>query len=131
MNKGTYGFPIPPAMPTRIAPPEWRSHKLISATTSSEVVPNNVWQMLALVWGGGAAGGSGGGGGGGFAMGIIDVVPGQILPTLTVGALRSLESVAGLVVARRGSVLTTVVDPPADAPSGRAVHLGLERELFL
>ena len=81
MNKGTYGYPLPPNAPTRIAPPEWRSCKLITATTSAEVVPQNVYQMLAMVWGGG---GQGGGGGGGFAMGIIDVVPGQLLPTITV-----------------------------------------------
>jgi len=54
MNKGSYGYPLPPNAPTRIAPPEWRSYKLIKATTSVEVVPQNVYQILAMVFGGGA-----------------------------------------------------------------------------
>ena len=66
-NKGTYGFPLPPNAETRVAPPKWENFKLITSTTSSEVVPQNVYQMLALVWGGGMGGnnGSGGGSGGG------------------------------------------------------------------
>ena len=28
MNKGTYGYPLPPNVPTRIAPPEWKNAKL-------------------------------------------------------------------------------------------------------
>lgn len=95
MNKGTYGFPLPPNAPTRVAPPEWRNYKLITATTSTEVVPQNVYQMLVMVWGGGGGGGAGnngngssgqGGGAGGFAAGIIDVVPGQRLPKITIGS---------------------------------------------
>ena len=67
MNKGNYGYSLPPNALTRVAPPEWKSYKLITATTSAEVVPQNVFQMGVAVWGGGAngvAGISGGGGGG-------------------------------------------------------------------
>lgn len=58
MNKGTYGYPLPPNAPTRVAPPEWRSMKAFftPGTYSNEVVPQNVYQMLALVWGGGGNG---------------------------------------------------------------------------
>jgi uncharacterized membrane protein (DUF4010 family) len=91
MNKGIYGYPLAPGVSTRIAPPEWRSYKLFgkAGTYTGEIVPVNVYQMLVCVWG---AGGCGyysspytGGGGGGFAMGIIDVVPGSVLPTITIG----------------------------------------------
>lgn len=94
-NKGTYGFPLPPNAQTRVAPPEWKNANLITATTSTEVVPQNVYQIGVAVFGGGG-GGAGddgssganarGGGGGGFAFGIVDVVPGQLLPTITIGA---------------------------------------------
>jgi len=94
MNKGTYGYPLPPNAPTRVAPPEWKSCKLITTTTSTEVVPQNVFQMGVAVFGGGANGsGATAGGGGGFAFGILDVVPGQYLPTLTVGPLEELHLV--------------------------------------
>lgn len=107
MNRGTYGFPLPPNAPTRIAPPEWRSYKLITATTSAEVVPANVWQILVMVWGGGALGGNPqAGGGGGFSMGIIDVVPGQLLPPLTVGGAGSTSSFGPLLSATGGGSLT-------------------------
>ena len=89
MNKGNYGISLPPNISTRIAPPEWRRAKLITATTSTETVPQNVYQIAVAVAGGGGngAGSSGaGGGGGGFAFGVIDVVPGQLLPTITIGA---------------------------------------------
>ena len=74
-NKGTYGFPLPPNAQTRVAPPEWKSYKLITATTSTEVVPQNVYQMLVCVWGGGGSGVSatpaaGGGGGGAVKTGL-------------------------------------------------------------
>ena len=51
-NKGTYGSPLPPNAQTRVAPPEWKNYKLITTTTSSEVVPQNVYQILAMVFGG-------------------------------------------------------------------------------
>lgn len=97
MNKGNYGFSLPPNVATRIAPPEWRRVKTFFAAGvfSTEIVPQNVFQLLVLVFGGGGGGGGGftgagysgaGGGGGGFASGIIDVVPGQLLPAITVGA---------------------------------------------
>jgi hypothetical protein len=75
----------------RVAPPEWRQAKLITDNTSSEVVPQNVFQMLVCVFGAGGSGGANnggqttGGGGGGFSMGIIDVTPGQLLPAITIG----------------------------------------------
>ena len=97
MNKGTYGYPLPPNSPTRIAPPEWKNYKLIAATTSNEVVPQNVYQMLVMVWGGGSLGG------GGFAMGIVDVVPGQTLPTITVGGQGGSSSFGALVSATGSS----------------------------
>ena len=58
MNKGLYGFGLPPNMATRVAPPEWRNAKLITATTSSEVVPLNVYQIGVAVFGGGGSGGA-------------------------------------------------------------------------
>jgi len=59
MNSSNYGYPSSPNKPIRIAPPEWRNYKMILATTSAEVVPQNVYQMLVMVFGGG--GNSGGG----------------------------------------------------------------------
>lgn len=102
MNKGTYGYPLPPNAPTRVAPPEWRSYKLITATTSSEVVPQNVYQMLVMVWGAGASGNGAGGAGGGFAMAIIDVVPGQLLSTITVGVTAGASSSYGSLISATG-----------------------------
>ena len=94
MNRGLYGYSLPPSTATRVAPPKWtnvRSYLLNGTYTF--VVPQNTFQILAMVWGAGGSGGAytsgsyiSGGGGGGFAMGIIDVAPGQALPTLTVGA---------------------------------------------
>ena len=52
MNKGNYGYSLPPNVPMRVAPPEWKSYKLITATTSAEVVPQNVYQMAVAVFGG-------------------------------------------------------------------------------
>ena len=53
MNKGTYGFGSPPNFATRVAPPRWVNFKLITTTTSAEVVPQNVFQMGVAVFGGG------------------------------------------------------------------------------
>lgn len=107
MNKGNYSYPPAPNRPTRIAPPEWRNGKIITATTSTEVVPQNVYQILAMVFGGGANGTvATGGGGGGFAMGIIDVVPGQLLPTITVGAISGTSSIGTILSATGGSAST-------------------------
>ena len=93
-NKGTYGTPLPPNAATRVAPSKWVNSKfyLTAGTYNDFIVPQNVYQVLAIVVGGGgsgaayASGSAVGGGGGGFASGIIDVVPGQKLPTITVGA---------------------------------------------
>ena len=56
-NKGTYGTPLPPNQATRVAPPKWTNLKVITATTSTETVPANVYQLLVMVWGGGGSGG--------------------------------------------------------------------------
>ena len=78
MNKGTYGYPLPPNAPTRVAPPEWRSCKAFfnAGTYTGEIVPQNVYQIGVAVIGGGGngnpsvyisppgVGGAGGGGGG-------------------------------------------------------------------
>jgi hypothetical protein len=97
MNRGTYGYPLPPNYATTLVPPRWtnaRAYTVAGAYTGF-VVPANVFQIGLMVVG---AGGSGamatastgnvatGGGGGGFAFGILDVTPGQVLPTITVGA---------------------------------------------
>ena len=34
MNKGTYGFPLPPNAATRVAPPEWKSFKAFTVPGS-------------------------------------------------------------------------------------------------
>lgn len=107
MNKGSYGYPLPPNKSTLVAPPRWTNAKLILATTSTEVVPQNVYQMLVMVWGGGAhgnlsAGSYLSGSGGGFAMGIVDVVPGQKLPTITVGAAGGGTSSFGTLISATG-----------------------------
>ena len=111
MNKGMYGYSLPPNVATRAAPPEWKNYKLITSTTSTETVPLNVYQILACVWGGGgngtAAATPAGGGGGGFAMGILDVVAGQLLPTITVGALGGTSSVGSLLSATGGANAVT------------------------
>ena len=91
MNRGTYGYPLPPNYATRAEPPVWTNVLLITATTSTQRVPANVFQMGVAVWG--AGGGMNttnavcvsGGGGGGFAFGIVDVTPGQLLPTIITG----------------------------------------------
>lgn len=100
MNKGLYGYPLPPNRPTRVAPPKWANCQawLSPGTyTTPFVVPQNVYQLYAVVIGAGGSGalsssnsGSGlsatGAGGGGCIAAILDVVPGQTLPTITVGA---------------------------------------------
>jgi len=98
MNNGMYGQPSPPNFATRFAPPVWRTFQTYTSpgTYSGLVVPANVFQVLVAVFGGGGSGAiqpntaygflATGGGGGGFASGIINVIPGQILPTITVGA---------------------------------------------
>lgn len=97
MNPGNVGYgrmvpSLAPNAPTRIAPPEWRSLELIMATVSNKVVPANVYQMRVEVVSGGGGGAryaahiATGGGGGGYGSAIIDVIPGQLLPTITIGA---------------------------------------------
>ena len=101
MNKGSYGYPLPPNGFVRVAPSEWTQYKLITTTTSTETVPQNVFQMGVAVFGGGGTGGSAvaGGGGGGFAFGIVDVIPGQLLPTITIGASAGTSSFGTLLSA--------------------------------
>lgn len=119
MNGGNYGIPVPPARKTLIAPPAWRNYKVFTATTSDEVVPLNVYQMLFMVWGAGGWGYTpsslGGtlrsGGGAGFAMGILDVTPGMKLPTITVASTPSgSSSVGALLSASGGSSATSGAD---------------------
>lgn len=99
MNKGNYGFPLPPNAPTRVSPPKWASFiEFITPGTYQFEVPQNVYRLRAIVIG---AGGSGaavrtdlqsaallatGGAAGAYAEVLIDVIPGQKLPTITVGA---------------------------------------------
>ena len=107
MNLGLHGQPRPLGAPARIAPEIWRNYEMVLATTSTWTVPANVFQILAMVWGGGGnGGGGGGGGGGGFAMGIIDVVPGQRLPTITVGAAQATSSIGTILSATGASGAT-------------------------
>jgi len=71
MNKGSYGYPLPPNGFVRVAPSEWKQYKLITTTTSTETVPQNVFQIGVAVFGGGGNGFTySGGGGGGLAFGI-------------------------------------------------------------
>ena len=94
MNNGMYGQPLPPNFATRFAPPIWNTVRAYTSpgTYSGLIVPANVFQILVAVIGGGGSGASSGGfastggGGGGFASGIINVIPGQLLPTIIVGA---------------------------------------------
>lgn len=98
MNNGMYGYGLPPNFSTRVAPPRWASQQaFIVPGTYSFTVPQNVYQIYAFVIGGGGSGAmsqynpgnspiAGGGAGGGFASGIIDVIPGQLLPSIVVGA---------------------------------------------
>lgn len=121
MNQGLYGFSKPPATSLRIAPPEWRSYKLITETTSEEVVPQNVYQIKVMVWGAGDAGvvGNYPGAGGGFAEAIIDVVPGQLLPTITVGTTAgSTSSFGALISATGGSVRVGGAGTVSPGPRG-------------
>ena len=108
MNKGNYGYPQAPNRALRVAPQEWRNYKLITATTSVEVVPQNVYQVLCLVFGGGATAPNPivSGGGGGFAAGILDVLPGQTLPIITVGAIGGTSSLGTLISATGASGIT-------------------------
>lgn len=100
MNKGQYGFPMVSPGLIRVTPAEWTQFKEITATTSSEVVPANVFQMGVMVFGGGGGPGStnnyyNGGAGGGFAYGVVDVVPGQLLPTITISPTVASNGAAG------------------------------------
>lgn len=99
--RGVVGAAIP------IGPPEWRTAKLITKTTSTEVVPQNVYQILVMVWGAGAPGEGAvgkGGAGGGFAMGIVDVTPGQVLPTITIGVNAGQSSSFGALISATGAI---------------------------
>lgn len=103
MNIGTQGYPLPPNRMTRVAPPEWRTVRVLLTTTSGLTVPQNVFQIGVAVWGGGGNGGTTGpGGGGGFGFGIYDCKPGNILPTFTVGAIAGTSSFGTLITATGG-----------------------------
>ena len=96
MNKGMYGFGLPPNVATRVAPPTWARSKVITtAGAFSFTVPQNVYQLAFVAAGAGGGGGGWGGtiniqggtggGGGGYAEGILDVIPGQTI-TGVIGA---------------------------------------------
>lgn len=108
MNKGNYGFSAPPNASTRVSPPEWRNYRLITVTTSGIVVPQNVYQIKFLVFSGGgnALAGNYAGVGGGYAEGVVDVIPGQVLPTITVGAAQGTSSVGAWISATGGNGVT-------------------------
>lgn len=86
------GFPTVNKTKSPIAQFTKYKHFSMPGTYSSEVVPADVTQMFFLVIGAGGSGGAisaqqaTGGGGGGFACGVWDCVPGQAIPTITVGA---------------------------------------------
>lgn len=98
MNKGNYGFPLPPNAPTRVVPPRWDNMKVydVAGSYNDFTVPQNVFQVRAIIIGAGASGAAmrsatafaeaTGGAAGAYADVILDVVPGQALPTITVGA---------------------------------------------
>jgi len=60
-------------------------------------VPDNVTQIWVHCWGGGQAsnGTTASGAGAGYVSGIIDVTPGLLLPTITIGAGGATASAAG------------------------------------
>lgn len=57
MNKGQYGYPIPPNAPTRVAPANWTNQMMdTSPGTKTFTVPQNVFQIRATAMGGGGDG---------------------------------------------------------------------------
>lgn len=108
IRKQKNGIATPPNEMARIAPPEWKNFKLITATTSTEVVPQNVYQIKVMVWGAGGTGtpNPSSGGGGGYAEAIVDVVPGQTLPTITVGVANGASSSFGSLISATGGNTT-------------------------
>ena len=57
MNKGTYGFNLPPNYATRVAPPTWTNYRAYTTPgTYSFTVPQNVYQIGAMVFGPGGNG---------------------------------------------------------------------------
>lgn len=102
--------PTPSAVPARSA--HWANSEVFLTTRSGIIVPRDVYQIMALVWGGGGNFYNSGvessvryytGAGAGFAMGVIDVKPGDILPTITVGAAQGTSSLGTLLTATGGS----------------------------
>ena len=88
MNKGLFGFGRPLPGQSR-STPIWEQLRIydVAGAFSNIYVPDDVYTIGVAVAGGGGAGASnGGGGGGGFAYATFDVMPGQLLPTITVGA---------------------------------------------
>jgi hypothetical protein len=94
-------------------------------TTGSFTVPEGVTRIYVKAWGGGATGASGGSGGGagGFAIGKIDVVPGQVF-AVTVGGTGQGSSFGTVVTANGGSgtaggsAVGNVFQRSGDAASG-------------
>jgi len=115
MNQGMYGYGLPPNYATRVAPPRFSNQQMFLVPgTSTFTVPQNVYQIYALVVGAGGSGGvisdtnavgtATGGGGGGFAAGFIDVTPGQIITGIVVGTggAASTRSTAGSTAGTAG-----------------------------
>jgi hypothetical protein len=114
MNQGMYGYGLPPNYATRVAPPKFvNEQSFIVPGTYSFTVPQNVYQIFAIVIGAGGSGATynstadegvcAGGAGGGCAVGIIDVIPGQLLPTITVGAGGAAKTNPGTATASSGN----------------------------
>lgn len=114
MSGFNYGLTVKvPSQAGRLAaplePPEWMHHKayLTAGAQANFTVPANVYQIYAMVFGGGGNMASAiSGGGGGFVSGVIDVTPGQILPTITVGAAQGTSSIGTLLSAPGASSST-------------------------
>jgi hypothetical protein len=94
----------------------WTKAKLITTTTSSEIVPPNVYRLWVHLLGGGGGGYRFAGAGAGYCSGLLDVVPGQQLPTITIGA-GGTGTVYGTVAAAGG---TTSFGTLATATGGAA-----------
>lgn len=82
MNKGTYGYPLPPSAPTRVAPPEWRSSQYFQTVgTHTFTVPQNVYQVRGIAIGGGGNG-----------SGRMDTHPANMLAAFTFGYLSGIQA---------------------------------------
>jgi len=106
----------------------WTKAKLILNTTSTEVAPPNVYKVWVHVIGAGGGGGWYPGAGGGYASGIINVIPGQLLPTITIGASGSQALANGSNGGAGGTTsfgtLLTATGGPGGSSSGGAGGAG-------